>query len=73
MNDIYVYTVPLPHGISEMVASCVGGFTIYLSRDLSDEDKIKAYNHAVNHIRLGHFDMTCDKDIQQMEIEAHYG
>lgn len=73
MNDIYVYTVPLPKGISETVTSCVGGFTIYLNQSLSDEDMVKAYNHALDHILLGHFDMNCDKNVQQMEMEAHYG
>lgn len=73
MCDVYVYTASLPKGVNEAVISCVGGFTIYLNKTLSDEDRVKAYNHAMNHIALGHFDYNCDKDVQQMESEAHYG
>lgn len=73
MNEIYVYQARLPKNIKEAVLPCVGGFTIYLNENLSEKQKKEAYDHALKHIELGHFDITCDKDVQQMELEAHYG
>ena len=72
-SDIYLYFMKLPDGIDEAVISCCGGYTVWIDERLSDEKKKEAYDHAMRHIQLGHFDITCDKDVQTMEVEAHYG
>lgn len=71
--NIFVYFVLLPKGINEAVVSGVDQFTIYIDSRLSDKQKKEAYNHAMKHIEMGHFDISCDKDVQEIEYEAHYG
>lgn len=73
MANIFIYLIDLPDGINEMVASGVDSFTVYIDRNLSDEKKLEAYNHALRHIEMGHFDIDCDKCVDQIEIEAHCG
>lgn len=67
-DDIFVYHVKLPPGINEMVLPCVGGYTIYLDSDLSDEGRLKAYRHALSHIDNCDFEKH---DVQKIEHEAH--
>ncbi len=56
MEDIYVYVVALPGYCREMVARSDSETTVYVSRDLSDEQKLDAINHALTHIESGHMD-----------------
>ena len=71
-QDIFVYYAPFPWSVKEVVLPCIDGYCIYLNKNIPREEQEKAYQHALRHIELGHFDMNCDKDVQQMEIEAHY-
>ena len=73
MANIFVYFVLLPKGINEAVVSGVDQFTVYINRNLSESKRLEAYNHAMKHIEMGHFDIDCDKDVQRVEYEAHYG
>lgn len=68
MDDIYVYCVPLPEGIDEMVSPCYSGYTIYISDRLDQEHRIKAYHHALRHIRKLDFDKN---NVQRIELYAH--
>lgn len=68
MDDIYVYIVRLPYGIKEAVTPCFGGYTIYISEDLSMQGRHRAYQHALKHIRNGDFDKI---NVQAIEAEAH--
>ena len=43
MDNIYVYVVPLPPCIREMVTPCSDGYTIYLADRLHRVDMLKAY------------------------------
>lgn len=69
MNDVYVYLVELPNGVSEMTMPCLdGGYTIYIDPRLSHQGRVKAYLHAMQHIE------KCDwekENIQEIEFEAH--
>lgn len=69
MDDVYVYFVQLPNGVSEMILPCLdGGYTIYIDPRLSYQGRVKAYLHALRHIE------NCDwskEDVQQIEEEAH--
>ncbi len=72
-SDIYLYFTELPNGIDECVVSCYGGYTIYIDSRLSDKRRKEAYDHAMKHINSGHLDYNCEKSVQEIEYEAHYG
>lgn len=67
-DDIYVYIVRMPYGIKEAVSPCFGGYTVYISEDLSMQERHKAYQHALKHIKNGDFERH---DVQKIEAEAH--
>lgn len=67
MDDIYIYTVTLPPGVSEAVTPCTTGFTVYLSDRLDQQGRIEAYEHALRHIQSGDFNKD---DVQQIEAAA---
>lgn len=69
MSDIYVYQVPLPRGIHEMVTpSLDDSYTVYIDERLSDEKKLEAYQHALEHIRQEDWRKDC---VQEIEAVAH--
>lgn len=68
MDNIYTYFVRLPEGINEVVMPCLDGYTVYIDSSLSDERKIKAYNHALLHIVNRDFEKA---DVQEIEATAH--
>lgn len=69
MSDIYVYQVPLPRGINEMVTPCPDdAYTVYIDERLSDEKKLEAYQHALEHIKKNDWSK---EDVQEIESIAH--
>ncbi len=70
MDEIFVYIVPLPPDISEMVTPCADGYTIYINDRLSYVGRTKAYAHALRHINSRDFKRT-NADI--IEMWAHRG
>ena len=68
MDEVYTYVVPLPPGVNEAVMKCADGFTVYLSASLDRDGRIRAYRHAMRHIKEGDFDRT---DVQEIERRAH--
>ena len=70
-DSVFVYIVDLPESIPEMVVPCEDGYCVYLNARLSYQRQLEAYLHAVNgHIKNNDFEKT---DVQQIEMEAHYG
>lgn len=72
MPDIWVYLIPLPAGVDEVVLPCLGGYTIYLSDQLGAAGRSRAYRHALAHIRRG----DCENEMlaaDQIEMEVHDG
>lgn len=68
MEDVYVYEIDLPKGIREMVAPTAdNSYTVYIDRKLSDNGKMKAYQHALLHC-YGDFERD---DVQDIENDAH--
>ena len=67
-DNIYTYTIPLPNGVNEVVTPCIGGYTVYINENLTYEDRIKAFQHALYHIEHNDFDKT---DVQSIESDAH--
>ena len=70
MDDVYVYCIHLPDGIDEMVTPCADGYTVYISEQLDQEHRIRAYHHALRHIRKRDFEKT---SVQMIEMHAHRG
>ena len=72
MDDVYVYLRDdLPAKVGELIAPCPDGYTIYISAHLDDAHRQEAYEHAIEHIRRGDFDIDCVKGVQEIEAEAH--
>ena len=68
MDDIYVYVVDMPTTAAEMIMPCTGGYTIYLNAKLSQEERVRAYRHALKHVERTDWEK---EDVQQIESEAH--
>jgi hypothetical protein len=70
MDDVFVYIIAMDPLVKEQVVSNPDGtFTIFINDYLSPERRLKAYNHALLHIKNGDFDKRKDVDI--IECEAH--
>lgn len=67
-EEIFVYHIPLPDGIHEMVLPCPDGYTVYIDEGLTYEERIREYLHAKNHIRSRDFEKS---DVQEIEAESH--
>lgn len=68
-EDIFVYHVPLPDGVNEMVTPCLDGYTLYLDDSLTYEKRLEEYRHAVGeHVEKNQFE---DADVQKIETKAH--
>ena len=68
-NEAYIYTAPLPRHVNEMVAPCDDTtYTIYLSDQLDEEGRARAYRHAMRHIAGNDFR---GGDVAQIERRAH--
>lgn len=70
MDEIFVHIIAMDPLVKEqVVANPDGTFTIFINDYLSLEGRIKAYNHALSHIKNGDFDKNTDVDT--IEYEAH--
>ena len=70
MADVFVYIVDLPDRVDEMVTPCIDGYTIYLNAKLTSKGRVKAYMHALEHVRRNDWNKEC---VQQIEKEVHDG
>lgn len=68
MDDIFVYVVCLPEQIREIVLPCADGYTVYINEKLSRKERLKAYHHAVGHIKSNDWNKV---DVQVIESDAH--
>lgn len=67
-DDIFVYLIPLPEGINEIVLPCFGGYTIYVDSRLDKEKQLRSYQHALSHIINNDFTKN---NVQEIEHDAH--
>lgn len=68
-DDIFVYLLPLPTRTREVVTpNDDGTYTIFINERLSNDGQIKAYDHAIKHIKNTDFSK---RDVQSIEAEAH--
>lgn len=70
-DDIYVYILPLPDKVREMVTPCVGGYTVYISDKLDKAGRERAFDHALQHIRRNDFASPLPAD--EIEERTHVG
>lgn len=68
MDEVYIYCIALPEGVNEMVVPCFGGYTIYISDRLDREHRVRAYHHALRHIKSGDFEKA---GANRLELFAH--
>ena len=67
--DVNTFLVNFPSPGKEMVVQNEdGSYTVLINAKLSQDGRIKAYEHALNHINNGDFDKT---DVQNIEFQAH--
>lgn len=66
-EPVFVYHVPLPDGVSEIVLPCLDGHTVYISDRLGYEAQIEAYRHALRHIKNRDFEKY---NVQEIENDA---
>lgn len=67
-EDVFVYFEDLPDGINEMVTPCLDGYTVYIDRKLTYEQRLKAVDHAIRHVKNLDFER---EDVQMVEVCAH--
>lgn len=70
MDKIFTFITDLPDGINEMVTPCFEGFTVYIDSRLDEAGRLKAFQHAIEHIARGDFEK---EDVQTIEKEVHNG
>lgn len=68
MDDVFTYLVDLPATINEAVIPCLDGYTVYINRNLDSDARIKAYAHAMYHIKNNDFERS---NVQKIESKAH--
>ena len=72
LNDVNVVFIDFPYGLNETVTQNEdGSFTAFISTRLSAEKRLKAYQHALWHVK--HDDFGRDEDVDRIEYEAHMG
>ncbi len=65
MVDVFTYLVRLPDQIDEMVVPCADGFTVYISVNLDEFGRLRAFNHAMRHILRDDFNGANVGEIEQ--------
>lgn len=48
-----------------------GTYTIVINARLSNDIRLEAYNHELEHIKNGDFDYDINSDVDQIELQAH--
>lgn len=68
MEDVFVHLIDL-HGVHEAVTENQdGSFSIFIDKNLSYDDQVAAYIHAMGHIYNRDFEKG---DVQEIEYTAH--
>lgn len=70
--DHNVQYIDLPTTIHSFVKSNPdGSYTIAINARLSNDGRLKAYDHEIHHIQNGDYDYDITRDLNQIELEAH--
>jgi len=65
--NVIIMDLPLPSK-ETVVPNEDGSYTIFINAKLSDEQRLKSYEHAIKHIKENDFSKT---DVQTIEYSAH--
>lgn len=71
IDNIYVYLAPIPGCVNEAVAPCLDGYTVWIDSSLDEAHRIRAYIHALEHIRRNDFSSAL-QSADDIELEAHH-
>lgn len=70
MDSIIIRIIDMPLSLrGATVKDENGDYNMYLNARLSDEERVKAYRHEIEHIRLGHFYDERPVAIKEAEAE----
>ena len=70
MGDIFTRLVPLPFSVRGVTMPDENGdYNIYINALLGEPAQKRAYEHELQHIRLGHF----DSDTERAQAETAVG
>lgn len=70
MDNIIVRLIDLPHSVNGVtVLDEEGDYNVYINAKLSRDNRHKALNHELVHIKKSHF--YTDKTVQECENEAN--
>lgn len=72
VGDCFVYLAPLPHDVREMLTPCTEGYTLYLNERLTQNQRLRAIEHAFRHAQRGDFEKL-NADVQEIEYSTHKG
>lgn len=70
MDDILVRTAPLPGSIKAFTCKKSDYYTIIINEYLDESQRLKEYEHELNHIRNGDYDNSYLSS-DMVEIIAH--
>ena len=68
MDDVFVYFVPLPNTVHELVAPCIEGYTVYINLNDDGTTQEESLQHALRHIDYKDFE---GGDVQSIESHNH--
>lgn len=72
MDSIIIRIIDMPLSLrGATVKDENGDYNMYLNARLSDEERVKAYRHEIEHIRQGHFYQ--ERPVADLEREARHG
>jgi TolA-binding protein len=70
MDDVFVYIIGMDTMVHEqVVANSDGSYSVFINDCLSPEQRLKAYNHALQHIKNGDFGSA--DGVDSIERKAH--
>ena len=56
MDCVIIRVVDLPETVHGMtIIDTEGDYNVYINARISEDERVKAYRHEIDHIRLGHF------------------
>lgn len=55
-DDVFVYQIELVKNVYGITLPCVDGYTVYLNSLISENQKLKAYEHELRNIDNGDYE-----------------
>jgi len=68
IGNVFIYPVDLPGKVKAVARPCIDGYTVYVDRNLPEDQQIKACLHELDHVRFADFEKD---NVQEIESERH--